>query len=265
MLKLIDIYVYPIKSLGGIRLSEAVAQKRGLQYDRRWMLVDDKGVFMSQRKYSKMALLKTSFIDEELQVTAPDSSTITIFLNNSSDQIVSVKVWDSDCKGYEVGDRYNDWFSNQLDASCRLIYMGDQERQVDSTSIRKNEIVSYADGYPYLIVGQASLDDLNNRLEKGVPMNRFRPNLVFSGGRQYEEDNWNDFQIGSVKFDGVKPCSRCIMTTIDQRTGTKGKEPLKSLSLYRKKGNKIFFGLNACVKEGGVIRVGDSLTSISDK
>ena len=265
MTKLTHIYIYPVKSLGGIELTSAVTQERGLKYDRRWMLVDDQGIFMNQRKYSKMALLKTSIGNEKIQVTAPDNSSIDFPLDKKNGQILDVKVWDDECKGYEVGEIYNTWFSDKLNVNCRLVYMGDQKRNANSQFVKYQEKVSYADGYQYLIVGQSSLDDLNNRLERNVPINRFRPNLVFSGGNPFEEDDWVNFQIGEVDFYGVKPCARCILTTIDQQTGIKGTEPLKTLSSFRQRGNRIYFGLNASIKKEGIIKTGDALVVFSKK
>jgi uncharacterized protein YcbX len=259
MLKLTNIYIYPIKSLGGIEVTESKAQERGLQYDRRWMLVDSSGVFMSQRKVSKMALLQTAIVDEMLHVHAPDGSLLEIPLSGSYDKVMEVSVWDDTCAGYEVGEAYNQWFSDQLGTDCRLIYMGEQERFANPASVRNKETVSFADGYQYLIAGQSSLDDLNTKLDDPVPMNRFRPNLVFSGGTPFEEDDWGDFNIGDVEFYAIKPCARCIVVTIDQQTGLKTREPLTTMAKFRKRDNKIYFGLNACVVGDGVIRVGDAV------
>jgi len=265
MLKLTNIYIYPIKSLGGIEVRESKAQERGLQYDRRWMLVDSSGVFMSQRKVSKMALLKTSIVDDMIHVHAPDGSQLDIPLEGSNDKLIQVTVWDDHCQGYEVGDEYNQWFSNQLDTDCRLVYMGEQKRFANPKSVRKNERVSYADGYQYLVVGQSSLDDLNTKLQDPVSMNRFRPNLVFSGGIPFEEDHWGDFSVGDVDFYSIKPCARCMVVTIDQQTGLSGKEPIKTMATFRQRDHKIYFGLNACVKNGGVISAGDTVILLNNK
>jgi len=259
MLKLTHVYIYPVKSLAGIELQEATSEERGLKYDRRWMLVDSTGEFMSQRKYPRMALLIPGFDNDCLRITAPDTSTIEISLENINGEITPVSVWSTDCNGYAVSDEANKWFSDQLDTECRLVFMGDQKREISSKSLKNEGEVSYADGYPYLIVGQSSLDDLNDRLDESVPINRFRPNLVFSKANPFEEDEWGDFKIGDIEFFGVKPCARCVMTTIDQLTGEKGKEPLKTLATFRQRDNKIYFGLNAIIKKAGLIKVGDIL------
>lgn len=262
MLKLTNIYIYPIKSMGGIELTSAVAEERGLQYDRRWMLVDDEGVFMSQRNHPKMALLRTSIDDNNLVVSAPNGGRIEMPLIGFSDSIVSVEVWETECKGQIVGEDYNNWFSDQLETKCRLVFMGDHDRLIDP---KKTGKVSFADGYPFLVLGKSSLDDLNSRLDEAVPINRFRPNLVFSGDTPFQEDNWEDFQIGEIDFNGVKPCARCIVTTIDQETSKRSKEPLKTLSIFRKIDNKIYVGLNATVKKEGIIKVGDEITVVNNK
>lgn len=248
--------------MGGIELTSAVAQERGLQYDRRWILIDDDGVFMSQRNHPKMALLKTSIDDKYLVVTVPDGGIIEIPLIDFSDLTVSVTVWETECKGQIVGEDYNKWFSDQLDTNCRLVFMGGHDRLIDPKETGK---VSFADGYPFLVLGQSSLDDLNDRLAEAVSINRFRPNLVFSNGNSFEEDNWADFQIGQIDFYGVKPCARCIVTTIDQETSKKSKEPLKTLSTFRKIDNKIYVGLNVTVKKEGIIKVGDEITVVNNK
>jgi len=264
MLKLTGIHIYPIKSLAGISLSESMVEERGLKYDRRWMLVDESGMFMTQRKIAKMALFKTAIEYETLVVTAPDNDMIKIPLSKELSEIIEVKIWDDECLAYALSERYDQWFSDKLGMKCRIVYMGDQERLANADWVQNNEKVSYADGYQYLIVGKSSLNDLNERMDEDVPMNRFRPNLVFSGGEAFDEDNWIDFKVGEVSFYGIKPCARCLITTIDQNTSEKNTEPLITLSKFRKWDNKIFFGLNAAVADAGVIRVGDQI-EVSNK
>lgn len=262
-MQLQDIYCYPIKSLGGFRLEEANLQERGLQFDRRWMLVDKEGNFLSQRKQPKMALLQTELSKEGVAVytkAQPDKS-ILIPFEPSTFELISVRVWDDEILGQLVDNKINQWFSDILDFSCKLVYMPTStERKVPPKYAAKNESVSFADGMPYLLIGQASLDDLNSRLDLPVPMDRFRPNLVYSGGNAFEEDGWDKLKIGDALFKITKPCARCIMTTIDQSTGKKYKEPLKTLSAYRNFGGKVMFGQNMSLLEGEKIKVGDILT-----
>jgi uncharacterized protein len=260
-MQLQDIYIYPIKSLGGIRLKEAVLEERGLKYDRRWMLVDNEGVFLTQRNHTQMALLQTNLTKESLLVYHKNKPEISIeipFEANSND-VIPVTVWDDQVMGQIVDYRLNDWFSEQMGFSCMLVIMPDStKRKLPAKYAVNNESVSFADGMPYLVIGQASLDELNSRLEIPVPMDRFRPNLVFTGGASFEEDEWDKVKIGDAVFKITKPCARCVMTTVDQTTGMKNKEPLKTLSAYRNFGGKVLFGQNMSLLEGDKISVGDS-------
>jgi len=262
-MQLQDIYIYPIKSLGGIRLEEAVLEERGLKYDRRWMLVDQYGGFLSQRKHSQMALLQTQLSGEGINVflkNQPEKN-IKIPFEPQGNEMIPVKVWDDEVTGQVVDSKINDWFSDILGLTCTLVYMPiSTERKVSSKYAVNNESVSFADGMPFLLIGQTSLDELNSRLEFPVLMDRFRPNLVFSKGGAFEEDGWDKVKIGDSLFKITKPCARCVMTTVDQTTGKKGKEPLKTLSAYRNVNGKVLFGQNMSLLEGDSIKVGDKLT-----
>jgi uncharacterized protein YcbX len=263
-----EIYIYPIKSLGGIRLQEAQVQEKGLAYDRRWMLVDEKGNFLTQRQHANMALLEVSLLQEGLQVRHKQNLLESLFIpfSDGYGQEVQVQVWEDVCTGLEVNGRASAWFSEALQMPARLVYMPDQERRlVDREYAHAGETVSFADGYPLLLIGQASLDELNSRLAEPVPMNRFRPNLVFAGGAPFAEDGFDTFAIGDVTFRAAKPCARCVVTTIDQDTGIKSAEPLKTLSTFRLHRNKVMFGQNLLHKETGVLRVGDVLHVLETK
>ena len=262
-MQLQDIYIYPIKSLGGIRLEEAILEERGLKYDRRWMLVDDRGMFLSQRDHPKMAFLQTKLTKDSLLVLLKQKPEVSIEIpfEAKTNDMISVTVWDDEVIGQIVDYRLNDWFSEQLGLSCKLVKMPDSTlRKLPTKYAVNDESVSFADGMPYLVIGQASLDDLNSKLELPVPMDRFRPNLVFSGGKAFEEDKWEKVKIGESLFKITKPCARCVMTTVDQTTGKKSKEPLKTLSNYRNVNGKVMFGQNMLLLEGEKIRVGELLT-----
>lgn len=264
-MQLQNIYIYPIKSLGGIRLEEAILEERGLRYDRRWMLVDRDGVFLSQRKHPKMALLQTAISGEFIKVYLKDQPemSINIPFDPISGDMLSVSVWDDTFQAQVVDYGINHWFSDILGFACSLMYMPDTTaRKVSPKYAVNHESVSFADAMPYLLIGQASLDDLNSKLVDPVPMDRFRPNLVFTGGNAYEEDQWDKLQIGEAIFKITKPCARCVMTAVDQSTGTKGKEPLKTLSTYRLMDGKVMFGQNMLLLEGKKITVRDNLTVI---
>jgi len=176
-----------------------------------------------------------------------------------------VDVWSNRCRAQQVSEEANAWFSKQLGISCKLMYMPDTtNRFVDGRYAHNKEITSFSDGFPLLMIGQASLDDLNSRLTAPLPMNRFRPNVVFTGGTPFLEDTMKQFEINGITFFCVKPCARCVMTTIDQQSGAKAKEPLTTLSTYRKKNNKILFGQNLLYKGRGAIAIGN-IIAIQEK
>jgi uncharacterized protein len=270
MLKLSEIYIYPIKSLGGIRLEEVNITTRGLENDRRFMLVDENGRFLSQREYPQLAIFQTEIKGDFLKITnKKNGQNIKVNLSPSSQSTpIQVTIWDDETTAIEVSSEASVWFTQALGISTRLVYMHEEsQRKVESNyALTGDEITSFSDGYPILIAGQSSLDDLNNRLENPLNINRFRPNFVFTNGKPFDEDNWHEFNIGNVRFFGVKPCSRCIMTTIDQETGEKkGKEPLLTLNKYRKAGNRILFGQNVIISQLGTVSVGDDVTVLSRK
>lgn len=265
-LTLSEIWIYPIKSLGGISLQEAVATRRGLQYDRRWMLVDEQGRFVSQREIPAMALLGTSIAPPYLSVFwkgAPDKKiNIPLEINPDEHPKIQVEVWGDRCAARILPEAFNQWFSENLGQNLRLVLMpATTNRRTDGRYAPPGHNVSFADGFPYLVIGQASLDELNSRLDQPLPMNRFRPNFVFTGGQPFEEEAWKHFSIQEQPFQGVKPCGRCIIITTDQETATRTAEPLKTLASYRKKGNKILFGQNVVWLGDGapVVRVGDQI------
>lgn len=260
-----DLYVYPIKSLAGIRLTEAKVEERGFEYDRRWMLIDEFGQFVSQRTFPLMAMLRVEIGADSLSVyhISKPSELIHIPFDEEGEEISSVIVWDDEMPAQLVSTEIDDWFSDILKMKVRLVKMPlTTERKVDPRYAVNGESVSFADGMPYLLIGQKSLSNLNSRLEVPVPMNRFRPNIVFSGGEPFLEDSWKKIQIGELDFQVIKPCARCVMTTIDQETTFKGTEPLKTLASYRKVGNKILFGQNMVALSTGFIKVGDELRPV---
>lgn len=259
-LTLSEIWIYPIKSLGGIRLDSAKVLPKGLQYDRRFMLIDEGGLFMTQRVYPQMALFKTTISGSTLTITH-QGHTLPIPLVPTTIQLPRpVQIWNDLVMANEVDPVYSAWFSQRLGIPCRLVFFPEgSPRAVDPRYKVNDEHVGLADAYPFLIIGQASLDDLNNRLDTPLPMNRFRPNLVFTGGQPYEEESWRNFTIGTNRFVGVKPCARCVLTTVDQQTAQKGKEPLKTLATYRNFNNKIIFGQNAVALDHNQVTVGDTV------
>jgi len=272
MLELSEIWVYPVKSLGGISLQEAQVTDRGLEFDRRWLLVDDNGVFLSQREHPELALFRPEIVDNFLRITHKvNLETIDIPLRpvfSDANSKIQVTVWDDTIDAFEISQEATEWFTKRIGFSVRLVYMPEEsERRLDPDySITGGEITSFSDAYPFLIIGQASLDDLNGRLEVKVPMNRFRPNFVFTNGEAFEEDTWREFKIGNVSFVGVKPCDRCVMTTVDQEKGViSGKDPLKTLAQYRNFGHKVLFGQNLIGLGLGTVIVGAAIRVLSFK
>lgn len=261
VLKLSQIWIYPIKSLGGISLPAAKVMSKGLQYDRRWMLVDKDGKFMTQRIFPTMALFTLTIDNAQLRINHHEHS-IMLSLNHAvSSKPQHVQIWNDFVSAIEVDPAHSDWFSERLGIACRLVYFPEENtRPVDPEYAVNYEQVSLADAYPFLIIGQGSMDALNSRLSVPLPINRFRPNLVFSGGLPHEEDSWKDFTIGSARFVGVKPCARCAVTTINQDTGEKGDEPLRTLSSYRKHDGKIYFGQNLVTVGASEVSVGDDIS-----
>lgn len=265
MLLLSEIWIYPVKSLGGISLSQAQLTDRGLEHDRRWLLVDENGTFLSQREHAVLALFQPEMRTSGMVITyRKTGSFIEVPLHYTIDQsLFTVTVWEDFIQAFEVDEAISAWFSAILGFSARLVYMPDEShRKVDTDySISSSDVTSFSDAYPFLIIGQSSLDDLNNRLKSPINMSRFRPNFVFTGGEPYEEDTWREFNIGTLLFYGVKPCGRCVMTTIDQERGViSGKEPLKTLAKYRMKGNNVLFGQNLIAASFGLVSVGNSIT-----
>lgn len=258
------INVYPIKSLGGFSAAAVVVEPRGLQYDRRWMLINAEGRFLSQRELPRMALIATSVEADGMTLRAPGVAPLSVPLQPIGDASESVSVWGSVCQAVPVGPEADQWLADFLGAPCRLVFMPEETRRSVNPRYSAGEgIVSFADGYPLLLLGEASLDDLNSRLEQPVPMNRFRPNLVVSGVPAYAEDGWAKIRIGSATFHGVKPCDRCGLITVDQETGeAAGPEPLKTLASYRLKDQKVLFGQLLIPDGAGAVRVGDSIEAL---
>jgi len=257
-----SIYVYPIKSLGGVSLQQAEVQRRGLQYDRRWMLTDAEGNFLSQREFSQLALLQVNIVHGGLLINHKEGKFADLFIgfDVTNGKTSDVNIWEDRCEAVEVSSEANEWFARALGMQAKLVYMPDStKRLVDNNYATNNEVVSFADAYPLMILGQSSLNDLNSRLDTPVLMNRFRPNLVFTGGVPFYEDSFDSFKIGNVCFKAVKPCYRCILTTINQEDGTKGQEPLKTLATYRSHKNKVMFGQNLVTTNPGIIEKGDRM------
>ena len=270
-LSLTGLYLYPVKSLGGYAVAEAEVTARGLRHDRRWLLVDERNRFLTQRQHPELTLLTVApayngFLIAHRQ--RPELLPLFIPFEAQPDRTLFVTVWDDILWAWRGAPEADEWLSEALGRPCRLVYMSDMvRRDVEPDLNPEGQLVSFADGYPFLLAGEAALADLNTRLAEPVPMNRFRPNLVFGGGEAYEDDDWKQFQIGEVPFRAVRGCGRCVLTTIDQQTAQKHPlgDPLRTLATYRKAENSTLFGQNVTGPGHGRLRVGDAVTVLSRK
>lgn len=259
------IFIYPIKSCRGISLTSAKISSTGLEHDRKWMLVDENGLFMSQRSTIEMAHIEVSLNDVGLLISYRKSDIQDLQIPfEPLEESIEVQVWQDKFSANCVGKKADEWFSKVLESRCRLVKFGSEsQRQVDPEYAPKGLQTAFADGFPFLIIGEASLSHLNTRLKKPVSMVRFRPNLVFTGGDAFTEDSWQHFQVGNTEFERVKACARCAIPTIDPETGIKGKEPMQTLATYRKVGKKVMFGQNLICLQGNEVRVNDEIKLIS--
>jgi len=257
-----QLFIYPIKGLAGISIPSANVLKEGFENDRRWMLVDDKNNFISQRTDSRLALFET-VIKEDVITIKYNGSKISFSLSANEKKSFKVKVWDDEVNALEVSSEVSKWFSTHLEREVKLI-----KKTPSAIRIKKlikgpeQTNVSFADGYPYLIIGTQSLDSLNEKLEDKININRFRANIIVKTTVPHAEDNWDKISIGDVVLEIIKPCARCQVINIDQSSAGKSKEPLKTLSTYRSLENKIYFGANSIALKNGVIRVGDLISKL---
>jgi uncharacterized protein len=240
---LTGLYVYPLKSARGIALERATLDERGIEHDRRWMVVDEQGVFVSQRTHPRLALVATALDGAVLRLAAPGLPELAVEPPVGS-ATVPVRVWKDDVSASLAPRAACEWVSELLGARCRLVYLPDAARRRVAAPYEPARLVSFADAFPFLLVSEASLAELDRRLERPVPMDRFRPNLVVSGCAPHAEDCWRRIRIGDVPFTVAKPCSRCVVVTTDQSTGERHREPLATLATYRRSGDKVMFGQN---------------------
>lgn len=250
------LFIYPIKGCGGVSLAHSELVARGLAFDRRFMLVDRAGAFITQREVAKLCLVRPELRGRTLALTAPAMRELELPLEPSGGAAQSYQVWGYTGSGWREpqGSR---WFSELLHDEVSLVFMPDSERRpVNPARARAGDIVSFADGYPLLAISEASLADLNRRLAEPLAMARFRPNLVIGDSEPYAEDHFHLVEVGGISLRGVKRCDRCVVTTIDPTTGEHGKEPLRTLAQYRREDGKVWFGMNLIPDACGTLRVG---------
>lgn len=244
MRTLTQIWRYPVKSLAGARHPALAVGPRGPAGDRHWMVVDPDGRFLTQRQLPAMALLSAAIEDDGLVLSDRHGGRLHVAAGRDGDPL-QVQVWGDSVAAVAPDAAADAWLSERLGRPCRLVCQpADGVRPVDPAFGRADDQVGFADGFPFLLISQASLDDLNGRLPEPVEMRRFRPNLVVGGCEPYEEDSWRRIRIGELSFRVVKPCSRCPIPTIDPDTGVRGPEPIRTLMTYRRRDNKVYFGQN---------------------
>ncbi|KAF3999781.1 MOSC domain-containing protein [Glaciimonas immobilis] len=266
---------YPIKSCAGIALTEATLTSGGLRHeniqDREWMVVDAAGRFLTQRDYPRMALIVPSLHQDGIRLTAPGGVTFALPLTSADRTSINVIVWDDVVSAQDCGDGAADWLYGILGVRCRLVHFGAASRRIASKKWTAGREIPtlFSDGYPMLLISQASLDDLNQKLQaqgrNALPMNRFRPNIVIDGVMAFEEDFMLTISAGKAQLQPVKPCPRCPMPSIDQATGQYDADPLDILQTYRvnpKMDGAITFGMNTILLEGAgeILRVGQEIT-----
>ena len=248
---------YPIKACRGVEVDSSRISRMGLEHDRRLMVVTPEGEFLTQREVPRLALVTPKLSNGTLELSAPSYESIRLGIQASGSPWL-VNVWKS--KGVHAidqGEEAASWFSDWLGIDVRLVHLADGYKRLvnEKYVINDDDHTGFADGYPILLASEEGLSDLNSHLESPVPMNRFRPNLVVKGCKPFEEDTWNRIRIGDVELAVVKPCARCVVTTIDKETLEQSKEPLKTLGKYRKHKLGAIFGQNVIPLNGGSIRL----------
>ncbi|HEY9119709.1 MAG TPA: MOSC N-terminal beta barrel domain-containing protein [Marinobacter sp.] len=259
-MKVQSLFIYPVKSLAGIGVQAFEMDDFGAAQDRRWMIVDAERNFVSQRTHPELARIHTRIENGTVFIDIPGEGS---FYLEPGDEEVRVLVWRDWVKALYGKPAPSAALSRYLGQPLHFVYMPDDTfRRVDASRVSDYRRVSFADGFPFLVVNLASLEELNGRLEEPVDIRRFRPNIVVEGAEPWVEDHWHNLVIGSTRFELVKPCSRCIMTTVDPDNGVQAPnlQPLRTLGKYRRTPDGVIFGMNAIHEAPGTIRVGDSVT-----
>lgn len=264
MIRLSALIYYPIKACRGFDVQISNVERMGLEYDRRMMVSTPDGEFITQREYPKLALITPALKNGSVTLSAPNFDSVQIQIQKTGAPTL-VNIWKSkNVKAIDQGDEAAQWLSDWLGASVRLAHIADGfKRKLNKDyAINTDDHTGFADGYPILLISEASLQDLNSRLDSPIPMNRFRPNIVIKGCEAFAEDTWKRIRFGGIEMALVKPCARCVVTTIDKETLEKNKEPLKMLSTYRKHKLGAIFGMNVIPLNSGRLEVGMSMEII---
>ncbi|HHP7232774.1 MAG TPA: MOSC domain-containing protein [Xenococcaceae cyanobacterium] len=270
-----ELWIYPIKSCQGIKLQQAEVTAKGFLWDREMMVISQKGKFLTQRQFPQLAKVQVAIAHNTITLSTSDNSLESLtFTPTLTGRETEVEIWRDRTLAIDQGDRVAEWFHQVLELTatkkCRLVRQSPQYiRPVNRKVTNSLTPVSFADGYPFLLTTTASLEELNRRISEtyqstklNIAMNRFRPNIVVKTKLPFDEDTWKAVKIGAIELAVVKPCSRCIITTIDQHQGVVNqlKEPLRTLSTFRQFGEQgVMFGENMIPQNTGMISVGDEL------
>ena len=260
-----QINVFPVKSVGGVALSSAWVEKQGLSFDRRFMIATSDGSMVTARKFPQMVTIKSALLPDGVVFTSLGEEPLKIRYQDFKMQEAPATVWKDSFTAYTTTDEADDWFSKVLGLRVELLFTGEQSNRVRE---KLGHNVSFADGYPVLVISEASLEELNRRSSEQHSMDQFRTNLVVSDTKPFEEDSWKRIRIGEVEFESVKPCERCILTTVNTQRGTfrESKEPLKTLQEFRaNERGGVFFGQNLVALNEGIIRQGDKVEVLEYK
>lgn len=252
--------IHPVKGARGLDVQSMDFDELGPRFDRRWMVVGPDGTFVSQRATPRLATVRPKVDGQCLTLSAPRIESLTVPVLPQGDP-VRVRVWSSVLDVPTVSREADAWLSACLGGSHRLVFMSDEAVRNTDPAYADGHRVSFADGYPALLVTQGSVAELTRRTGREIPVERFRPNIVVTGDRPHDEDFWRGFTIGGLRFSGVKLCARCKVTTIDQDSGARDpdREPLRTLARYRRIEGRVYFGLNAVHHGTGRISLGDSV------
>ena len=262
MSRIASLHVYPVKACGGIEVPRADVEARGLAGDRRWMIVDDAGCFLTQREHPELCLVRTAFAGDALTL-GYQGRTVEVPRSSAVGERVRVTVWSSEVEAIEH-TAARAFVSDVLAKPARLVYMPDDTRRTLKPGRGlPGDIVSFADGFPLLLASTSSLADLEQRAGVTLGMARFRPNVVVDHDVPFAEDSWRTLTLGTVPFRAPKACDRCVVTTTDQATGERGKEPLRTLATFRKWDGQVWFAVNLAPDGTGTLAKGDPVTVLT--
>jgi uncharacterized protein len=269
-LRVRNLFIYPLKSAAPLRVAEATVDALGLAGDRRWMAVDEDGNFLSQRRNTRLALIQaTNLPDDGLFLSTGGRPSLRVAAPRDAGRERHVVIWDDTVCALDAGDEAGAWMSHVLRSRARLVYCPpSRARVVDTKYASGVERVGFADGFPILVLGSSTVEEVNQRLhtqgKEPIGVERFRPNIVIEGGEPFAEDQWEHLDIdtaqGSIRIDLVKPCARCSIISVDPRTAVQGIEPMRTLSTYRRRGDKVYVAQNGLPRSEGQVATGSRVT-----